>query len=99
MTGSVVYLNGVPVTFKSSTQKMVSLLTIEAELNIAFMGVQDALFVRNILKSLGLKVKYNYQLAMIMLEQWICNNWSICRRTHHVKVKQNFSKNGKRQVL
>ena len=57
MTGSVVYLNGVPVTFRSSTQKMVSLSTTEAELNAAVMGVQHALFMKNILKSLGLKVK------------------------------------------
>ena len=41
MTGSVVYLNGVPVTFRSSTQKMVSLLTTEEELNVAVMCVQD----------------------------------------------------------
>ena len=49
MTKSVVYLNGVPVTFRSSTQKMVSLSTV--------MSVQDALFMKNVLKSLGLKVK------------------------------------------
>ena len=36
---------------------MVSLSAIEAELNAAVMGVQDASFMRNILKSLGLKVK------------------------------------------
>ena len=55
MTGSVVYLNEVPVIFRSSTQKMVSLSITEAELNATVMGVQDALFMRNILKSHGLK--------------------------------------------
>ena len=57
MTGSVVYLNGALVTFKSSTHKMVSLLTTKAELNVAVMGVQDEFFMKNILKSFGLKVK------------------------------------------
>ena len=57
MTRSVVYLNGVPEIFSSSTQKMVSLSNTKAELNAAVMGVQDALLVKNILKSLGLKVK------------------------------------------
>ena len=57
MTKSVVYLNGVQVTFRSSTMKMVSLLTTEAELNAAVIGVQDALFIKNILKSIVLKVK------------------------------------------
>ena len=36
---------------------MVSLSTTEEELNVAVMFVQDALFMKNILKSLGLKVK------------------------------------------
>ena len=57
MTERVVYLNGVQVTFRSSTQKMVRLLTVKAELNVAVMGVQDALFIKHILKSLELKVK------------------------------------------
>ena len=57
VTGHVVYLNGLPITFRSSTQKMVSVSTTEAELYVAVMGVQDALFMINILKSLGLKVK------------------------------------------
>ena len=46
MTASVVYMNGAPVTFRSSTQKMVSLLTNNAELKPAVVGVQDALFVK-----------------------------------------------------
>ena len=57
MTGSVVYLNGALVTFRNSNQKIVSLLTTKAELNVAVIGVQDALFVKNRLKSLGLKIK------------------------------------------
>ena len=51
MIGSVVYLNGVLVTLSSSIQKMMSLLTTKAELNSSIMGVQDALFMKNILKS------------------------------------------------
>ena len=54
MTGRVMYPNGAPVTFRSSTQKMVSFSSTEVELNAAVMGVQDALFVKSILKSLGL---------------------------------------------
>ena len=57
MTGSVMYLNGTPVALRNSTKKTVSLLTTEAELDAAVMGVLDTLFTRNILKSLGLKVK------------------------------------------
>ena len=91
VTGSIVYLNGVPVTYQSSTQKMVTLSTTEAELNAAVKGVQDALFVRNILKSLGLKVKLPI-LANIDKGGAvdIDNNWSVGGRICHVEVKQNF---------
>ena len=55
------------------------------------MGVQDALFVKKILKSLRRKVKLPI-LASIgnggAVD--ICNNWSVGGRTHHVEVKQNF---------
>ena len=57
ITGSVVYLNEMPVMFQCSNQKTVSLSTTKAELNAAVVGVEDALFVKKILKSLGLKVK------------------------------------------
>ena len=38
ITGSIVYLNGALVTFRSSTKKMVSLSTTKVELNAAVMG-------------------------------------------------------------
>ena len=89
--GRVVYLNGVPVTFRISTQKTMSLLTNKVELNAALIGVQDALFMKNILKSLGLKVKLPI-LASIDNGRVIDigNNWSVGGRTWHIEVKQNF---------
>ena len=67
---------------------MVSLSTTEAELNAAVMSVQDALFVRNILKSLGLKVKLPI-LASIDNDGTvdIGNNWSVGGRTRHIYGK------------
>ena len=56
VTGSVVYLNGVPEILRCSTQKMVSLSTTEAELNAAVMRAK-CIVLKKILKSLGLKVK------------------------------------------
>ena len=48
----ILYLNQALVTFRSSTQKMVSLWTTEADY-ATVMGMQDALFVWNI----GFKVE------------------------------------------
>ena len=72
---------------------------MEAELNTAVMGVQVVLFVKNILKSLKLKVKLPI-LASIDNGRAVDvgNTWSVGGRTHHVEVKQIFYRNGKRQV-
>ena len=68
-----------------------SLSTTEAELNTAVMCVQDELFVKNILKSLGLKVKLPMLVCIDNGEAGnIGNNWSVGGRTCHMKVKQNF---------
>ena len=91
MTGSVMYLHGVPAMFRSSTQKTISLLAIKAELNTAVMGVQDALFMKKILKSLGLKVKLPI-LASIddSGEVDIGDNWSVGGRTCHMDENRIF---------
>ena len=50
-------LNGATIRLRSSTKETAILSTTKAELNVAVMGVQDALFMKNILKSIGVKVK------------------------------------------
>ena len=89
ITGVVTYLDGAPVLYRSSTQKMVSLSTTEAEMNAVVTGVQVALFVRSIVESLGLNVKlpmkvHNDNHGEIDLMK------SIGGRTRHIEVKQNF---------
>ena len=86
---------GVPEWSASNIQKFNSengeFVNNQMALNAAVMGVQDALFMNNILKSLGLKVKL-CKLASIDNGRTvdIGNNWSVGHRTFHVKVKQNF---------
>ena len=52
ISGGVLYLNGAPVMFRSSTQEMVNLSTTKVELNAAVMYVLDSFCVKNIWKSL-----------------------------------------------
>ena len=63
----------------------------KAELNTAVIGVQYAFFVKNILKSLRLKVKLPI-LASIDNGGAVDlgNNWSVGVRMPHIEVKQNF---------
>ena len=58
------------------------------------MGVRYALFMRNILKSLGLKVKLTMSASIDndgVVD--ICNNWSIGGRICYVEVKHTFCVN------
>ena len=77
-----------------------SLLNTEAELNAAVMSVQDALFVRNTLKSVRLKVKLPI-LARIdnSRAENTANNCSVGGKIRHVEAKQNFLQELKRRVF
>lgn len=57
ISGYVVYVEEVPVMHRSATQKTVALSVCEAELNAAVLCVQDMLYGRNLLESMGLKVE------------------------------------------
>ena len=61
------------------------------ELNAAVMGVQDELFVKNLLKSFALKIKLPIPASIDNSRAVdIGNNWSVGSKTHHVEVKYNF---------
>jgi hypothetical protein len=63
----------------------------EAELDSTVTNVQDMLFVRQIIKSMGLKVKI---LMILNVDNQgvreLVNNWSVSGRTWHVASKAMF---------
>ncbi len=60
----VVYLEGASAMFKSSTDKTVSLFTTKAEAYAGVICVQDMLYMKNVLESLGLWVRLPMVLEM-----------------------------------
>jgi hypothetical protein len=79
------------VLTKSIMQETMKLSLTEAKLDSATSNVQDMLFVRQIIKSMGLKVK----LPMILSVdnqgvKELVNNWSAGGRTPHVATKAMF---------
>ncbi len=60
----VVYCEGAPAMFKSSTERTVSLSTAEAETYAGVTCMQEMLCMKNVLESLGLKVKLHMVLEM-----------------------------------
>jgi len=91
ISGYRVLLEGAPVMFKSSMQKSVALSVCKAEQTVGVLCAQDMLYVRHILKSMGLKVKLPMILEMDNRGAVdLANNWSIGGRTRHVNVRQCF---------
>jgi hypothetical protein len=77
--------------FKSSTQKSVGLLVCKAEQSSGVLCIQDMLYCKNVLESMGLKVKLPMLLKMdIKGTVDLANNWSVGGRTTHVDVQQCF---------
>ncbi len=76
---------------RSATQKTVALLSCEAELNAAVLCVQDMLYAKNLLESIGLKVKrpmileINNKGAVDLI-----NSFTVGGCTRHINVKQCF---------
>jgi hypothetical protein len=88
VSGHVVYLKGAPAMFKSSTERTVSLPTTEAETYAGVTCVQDMLYMKNVLESLGLRVKLPMVLEMDNQGAvYLANDWSIEGSTRHIDVQ------------
>jgi hypothetical protein len=82
VSGHVVYLEGVPAIIKSSTERTVSLSTDKAETYAGVTCVQDMLSMKNVMESLGLKVKLPMVLEMDNQGVvYLASNWSVGDRT------------------
>ncbi len=79
--GHVVYLEGAPAMFKSSTCRTVSLSTTEAETYAGVTCVQDMLYMKNVLES-PMVLEMDNQGAV-----YLANNCSVEGRTRHIDVQ------------
>ncbi len=93
------HLEGAPAMFKSSIERTVSLSTTKAERYAGVTCVQDMLYMKNILESLGLKVKLPMVLKMDNQRvMYLANNWSVGGRTRHIDVRSVFRRELKEPV-
>ena len=91
MTGYATFLEGCAVSVKSVMQKVVAISVTESEINAAVQSVQDMIYVKKVIISLGLKVS---QPMNIYIDNKgaidLINNWSVCGRTRHMDTKCLF---------
>ena len=71
ISGGVVYLEGCPTTFRSSTQKFVTLSVTGAESAAGVMVAQEMLSVYRLLGSIGLSVELPCYWKWTTKLQWI----------------------------
>jgi hypothetical protein len=91
ISGYSVLLKGAPVIFTSSTHKLVALSVCKAEQSSGVLCTQDMLYCKNVLESMGLKVKLPMLLKMDKKGAVdLANNWSVGGQTRHVDVQQCF---------
>jgi hypothetical protein len=77
--------------FNSSTQKLVVLSVCEEEQSSGVVCAHDMLYCKNVLESMGLKVKLPMLLEMDNKGAVnLANNWSVGGQTRHVDVRQCF---------
>jgi hypothetical protein len=68
-----------------------TLLVTEAELVAAINCIQDMLYIRNILESMGLKIKLPMKVELDNKgTKDIINNWNVGGRTRHIGLRFNF---------
>ncbi len=89
--GHVVCLEWAPAMFESSTERTVSLFTTKAETYAGVTCVKDMLYMKDVLESLGLRVKLHMVLAIDNQGAvYLANNWSVGGRTRHIDVRSVF---------
>jgi len=100
ISGGRVFVNGVPISFRSVTQKFVMLSVTEAKIAAGVMGAQDMLYVYHLMESLELEVELTMVLEMDNSGAVdIANSWSVGSRTCHVDVWNYFLQELKDQGL
>ncbi len=88
VTGFAVYLEGALISVKSGMQKIVALSVSEAEIIALVQCIQEVMFVKKIIESIGLKVKLPIHVEVDnQATVDLVNGWSIAGGTKHSEVR------------
>jgi hypothetical protein len=91
VSGYINLLNKSFISARSKMQECVTLSVAEAELMALIACVQEMIHVKQLIKSMKLKVKLPVKIQLDNKDaKHLVNSWSIGRRTRHVGVRLNF---------
>jgi len=91
ISGFIIFLLGVPISFKSKQQRSVALSSSEAEYVALSEAAKEIKFVYQILSSMGLKVKTPIVVRVDNVGAiFMAKNISTGQRTRHVDIRYKF---------
>ena len=91
VSGFIIYLNGVAISWKSRAQKGVTLSSSEAEFVALSEAVKEIRFIFQVLRSMGIEVKTPIVVrADNVGAMFMAKNTSISDRTKHVDIRYHF---------
>jgi hypothetical protein len=91
VSGYVIYLCGVPISWRSKAQRSVTLSSTEAEWIALSEVAKEVLFIAQILKSMGIKVEFPIVIRVDNTAAiFLSNNVTTNQRTRHVDIRTKF---------
>jgi len=91
VTGFMIYLQGVPISWKSKSQRSVTLSSTEAEYVALSEVCAEIMFVKQILDFLGREVELPIQVHVDNVAAiYLANNATIGNRTKHIDVRYHY---------
>ena len=91
IAGFVIYLLGVPISWKSKGMKSVALSSSEAEYVALSEAAKEVKFIYQVLQSMGVKVKLPIVVRVDNIGAiFMAENVAVSQRTKHVDVRYRF---------
>lgn len=93
VSGYILYLCGVPISWKSKGQKSVALSSTEAEYVAMSEAVKEIRFVAQLMEALGTKIQYPMIVRVDNVGAiYIAENQGMSNRTRHVDIRAHYVK-------
>lgn len=91
ITGLVIYLCGVPISWKSKGQKAVTLSSTESEYYAMSELCTELIYIKHILEFLNVQMMYPMIVRVDNVgAMFLANNPALNQRTKHISVRQHF---------
>jgi hypothetical protein len=91
VTGYIIYMHGVPICWKSSLQKSVTLSSCEAEWVALSEAVKDIIFIINLCDSMQIKIQLPVTVRVDNIGAiFMTQNVTTISRTKHVDVRGKY---------